>query len=467
MSYRKGMIRQHGKEFGILHRMLDATIILLALLWCTTEYEITLPLYYELAGILGVVVFLFFAEWHGIYTSWRIEALRQEAWTITSIWILTVCVLLILAFMSKTAIYYSRVVVLAWMSATPILLVLERMVLRFLLRKVRKHGFNTRTVAIAGSGKRASELVAVIMGSPWMGLKIEGIYDDLGASAPQGMVGHQPIRDIDMLLQQVRARKIDCVYIAYPMQQERRIRQLIEFLADSTASVYVVPDVLVSELLHARWTNLGEMPLVSVFESPIYGSHSFLKRVEDIVLGSLILLLISPVMLTIALAVKLTSRGPVLFKQRRYGLNGQVIEVWKFRSMSVLEDCEYIPQAQKNDPRVTRLGAFLRRTSLDELPQFINVLQGQMSIVGPRPHAVAHNEQYRKLIHGYMLRHKVKPGITGWAQVKGWRGETDTIEKMEMRVQYDLEYINNWSILFDLKIILMTVFGGMLGKNAY
>jgi putative colanic acid biosysnthesis UDP-glucose lipid carrier transferase len=209
------------------------------------------------------------------------------------------------------------------------------------------------------------------------------------------------------------------------------------------------------------------VPLVSVFESPIYGSNFFLKRLEDLVLGSLILLLISPFMLAIAIAVKLTSPGPAIFKQRRYGLNGEVIEVWKFRSMSVLEDGGHVPQAQKNDPRVTRLGAFMRRTSLDELPQFINVLQGQMSIVGPRPHAVAHNEQYRKLIHGYMLRHKVKPGITGWAQVNGWRGETDTMEKMEMRVKYDLDYINNWSLWLDLKIIVMTAFVGMRGKNAY
>lgn len=466
MSFRKGMIRQHGSELGIFHRTLDAAIILLTLWWCTAEYEITLPLYYELAGMLAVIVFLFFAEWHGLYTSWRVDSLKHETWMIASIWILTACVLLALAFLSKTSIHYSRVVVFTWTVATPVLLVLERMALRVLLRKIRKLGFNTRTVAIVGSGKRASDLIAVIMSSPWMGLRIEGVYDDSGEGAPQEVLG-QPFRDVDTLLRQVHERKIDCVYITYPMQQEEKIRLLIERLADSTASVHVVPDVLVSELLHARWSNLGEIPLVSVFESPIYGSHSFLKRVEDLVLGSLILLLISPVMLSIALAVKLTSPGPVLFKQRRYGLNGQVIEVWKFRSMSVLEDGGHVPQAQKNDPRVTRLGAFLRRTSLDELPQFINVLQGQMSIVGPRPHAVAHNEQYRKLIHGYMLRHKVKPGITGWAQVNGWRGETDTLEKMEMRVKYDLEYINNWSITFDLKIILMTIFGGMRGKNAY
>ncbi|MBU1215233.1 MAG: undecaprenyl-phosphate glucose phosphotransferase, partial [Gammaproteobacteria bacterium] len=273
--------------------------------------------------------------------------------------------------------------------------------------------------------------------------------------------------NIDILMSKVRERKIDNIYIAYPMQEEVRIRNLLERLADSTVSVSVVPDYFVTDLLHSRWMSLGDIPLVSVFESPIFGASVIVKRMEDIVLGSLILLLISPLLVLIGLAVKISSAGPAIFKQRRYGLNGLVIEVWKFRSMHVLEDGGHVPQAQKNDPRVTPLGAFLRRTSLDELPQFINVLQGQMSIVGPRPHAVAHNEQYRKLIHGYMLRHKVKPGITGWAQVNGWRGETDTTEKMERRVQYDLEYINNWSLWFDLKIIWMTIFGGMRGKNAY
>jgi len=212
---------------------------------------------------------------------------------------------------------------------------------------------------------------------------------------------------------------------------------------------------------------MGDVPLVSVFDSSIIGASLLIKRLEDLLLGSLILLLISPLMLGIAVAVKLTSPGPVFFKQRRYGLHGQVIEVWKFRSMSVLEDDQNVRQARKNDPRITPLGAFLRGTSLDELPQFFNVLQGTMSIVGPRPHAVAHNEEFRKLIHGYMLRHKVKPGITGWAQVNGWRGETNVIEKMEKRVEYDLYYINNWSVWLDLKIILKTIFGGMRGKNAY
>jgi putative colanic acid biosynthesis UDP-glucose lipid carrier transferase len=192
-----------------------------------------------------------------------------------------------------------------------------------------------------------------------------------------------------------------------------------------------------------------------------------LKRIEDIVISGIILCLIALPMLVIALAVKLTSKGPILFCQRRYGMGGEPIEVWKFRSMTVCDDGDVIVQATKNDSRVTKVGAFLRRTSLDELPQFLNVLRGDMSIVGPRPHAISHNEMYRKKIMGYMLRHLVKPGITGWAQVNGWRGETDTLEKMEKRVQYDLEYIKNWSLWFDLKIIALTALKGLSGKNAY
>ena len=467
MPYRKGMIRQHGGELSLMHRILDALIILASLWVCIKGYGTSIGLQYELAGLVAVLSFLFFAELHVLYGSWRGDSLGREAWSIMSIWILTCGVMLALAFLSKSSIQFSRITILAWMLVTPTLLVMERVALRFALRRFRRFGLNTRSVAIVGIGKNASQLIDVILGSPWMGMNIEGIYDDDEDEIESQHNTYLKRRDIKVLLQRAQEGYIDCVYITHSMQQEEKIRQLVDQLADSTVSVYVVPDVFVSGLFHARWSSLGGVPVVSVFESPIYGSNSYLKRLEDLVLGSLILLLISPVMLVIAAAVKFTSPGPAIFKQRRYGLNGQVIEVWKFRSMSVTEDGTHIPQAQKNDPRVTPLGAFLRKTSLDELPQFINVLQGQMSIVGPRPHAVAHNEQYRKLIHGYMLRHSVKPGITGWAQVNGWRGETDTMDKMEKRIQYDLDYINNWSIAFDLKIIWMTVFGGMRSKNAY
>ena len=232
-------------------------------------------------------------------------------------------------------------------------------------------------------------------------------------------------------------------------------------------SVYLIPDLFMFDLLHARSESINGLATISIFDTPMDGPNAVLKRIEDVVLASLILLLIAVPMLLIAIAVKLTSRGPVLFRQTRYGMDGRPIRVWKFRSMTVMEDGAAVTQASRNDCRITPLGAFLRRTSLDELPQFFNVLLGDMSVVGPRPHAVAHNEQYRRQVSRYMLRHKVKPGITGWAQVNGWRGETDTLEKMQKRIEFDLDYIENWSVWWDLKIVLLTLFKGFVHRNAY
>ena len=273
--------------------------------------------------------------------------------------------------------------------------------------------------------------------------------------------------DLNDLVILARNAKIDYVYIALPTRDEEHVMWLVNQLADTTASVYVVPDLFIFQLKQARWTNIGGLPIVSIYESPFDGMNGWLKRLEDILLGTTILALAALPMIGIAIAVKFSSDGTVLFKQRRYGLNGKVVEVWKFRTMKVSDDGDIVMQAQKQDPRVTPLGAFLRRTSLDELPQFFNVLMGDLSVVGPRPHAVAHNEQYRSLIPGYMLRHKVKPGITGWAQVNGWRGQTDTLEKMQKRVDCDLEYMHNWSLWLDLKIVGLTIIKGFYSKHAY
>ncbi|MDM7191771.1 undecaprenyl-phosphate glucose phosphotransferase, partial [Klebsiella pneumoniae] len=229
----------------------------------------------------------------------------------------------------------------------------------------------------------------------------------------------------------------------------------------------LIPDILTFNILQSRTEEINGVPVVPLFDTRLNGINMVFKRVEDVFFSIIILFLISPVLAVIALLIKLTSPGPILFKQIRYGMDGKAIKVWKFRSMKVMENDDRVIQATKNDTRVTKVGGFLRKTSLDELPQFINVLFGSMSIVGPRPHAVAHNEQYRKLIQGYMLRHKVKPGITGLAQVNGWRGETDTLDKMEKRIEYDLEYIRTWNIVLDIKIIFLTVFKGFIGKTAY
>jgi putative colanic acid biosynthesis UDP-glucose lipid carrier transferase len=242
---------------------------------------------------------------------------------------------------------------------------------------------------------------------------------------------------------------------------------LLEALRDTTGSIYFVPDTFVTDLIQGRMDSVGGIPVVAVCETPFMGINRVVKRTTDIVLSILILILISPLLLLIALAIKLTSPGPAIFKQRRYGLDGSDILAYKFRSMTVMEDGAAVKQAQKNDQRLTPIGGFLRKTSLDELPQFLNVLSGKMSIVGPRPHAVAHNEEYRKLIKGYMLRHKVPPGITGWAQVNGFRGETDTLDKMKGRIDLDLDYLRNWSLRLDLYIIFKTIWVVLKRENAH
>ncbi|MFY9997842.1 MAG: undecaprenyl-phosphate glucose phosphotransferase [Leclercia sp.] len=269
------------------------------------------------------------------------------------------------------------------------------------------------------------------------------------------------------LVEEAQAGRIDEIYIALPMVALERIRHFLAMMSDTTVNTYIVPDFYAYSTNMSQLRSIHNLQTIGIFASPLDGGGSFIKRAEDLVLGSVIMLMIVSLMLVIAIGIKLTSRGPVFFKQDRYGLSGQKIKVWKFRTMKVMENTDTVVQATRDDPRVTRFGAFLRRTSLDELPQFINVLQGNMSIVGPRPHAVAHNELYRKQVENYMIRHKVKPGITGLAQIKGYRGEIDALYKMEKRVQYDIEYIQNWSFWLDIKIIIKTIFKGFVGKNAY
>lgn len=269
------------------------------------------------------------------------------------------------------------------------------------------------------------------------------------------------------LLELAKAGEVDEVYIALPMVAHQRIRDFLNAFSDSTIDVFLVPDLLSYSSHISQLRMFGNIQTISIFSSPFEEEGALIKRAEDIVLGSLLTLVSLPLMIFAAIGIKLTSPGPILFKQSRYGLNGKEIKIWKFRSMNVMENSTVVTQAKRDDPRVTRFGAFLRRTSLDELPQFFNVLQGTMSVVGPRPHAVAHNEHYRQVVENYMIRHKVKPGITGLAQVKGYRGETDTLDKMEKRIRYDLEYIKSWSLYLDLKIVFLTFFRGFVGKNAF
>ena len=300
-----------------------------------------------------------------------------------------------------------------------------------------------------------------------LGVSFAGYFDDRAAGRLQDLPEAQNLGGLSGLADYARNHRVDVIYIALPMASQPRILRLLEELRDTTASIYFVPDIFVSDLIQARVDSIGGLPVVAVCETPFYGFNGAVKRASDVLGASVILALISPLLLAIAIGVKRSSPGPILFKQRRYGLDGRKIVVYKFRSMTVAEDGDVVRQATRNDSRITRFGAFLRRTSLDELPQFINVLQGRMSVVGPRPHAVAHNELYRKLIRGYMIRHKVRPGITGLAQVNGFRGETDTVEKMQARIEHDLAYLRGWSLLLDLQIILKTVVVVLKKQNAY
>jgi len=378
-------------------------------------------------------------------------------------WMAIVALLLLLGWASRTLGVFDERVLLAWALATPAaLFVAHAAAPRLLPRLLAAEGLRN-TAVIAGANELGRGLAARLAANPMQGVRIAGYFDD---RAP-GRINEKVLGSLGALAEYVRTHSIDIIYIALPMASQPRILKLLEELRDTTSSIYFVPDIFVFDLIQARVDSIGDLPVVAVCETPFYGFNGLVKRMEDYVLATLILFGIAPMMLAIAIGVKLSSPGPVLFKQRRYGVDGRKIFVYKFRTMSVVEDGEVIRQATKNDSRVTPFGAFLRRTSLDELPQFINVLQGRMSVVGPRPHAVAHNELYRKLIRGYMIRHKVRPGITGLAQVNGYRGETETVEKMKARIEYDLAYLRNWSLVLDLQILLKTVVVVLRKQNAY
>jgi len=373
-------------------------------------------------------------------------------------WILIVGLLITLGWATRTLGSFDEHVLLTWVVATPVAMLAAQMLVPIAMPRLMKAEGLQRVAVIVGAGSLGQKLAERIAATPFLGVTVAGYFDDrtgdrVGATESMNMLG-----SVDQLAQYAKTHRVDLIYLAMPMASQPRILKLLDELCDTTASVYFAPDIFLFDLIQARMDTIGGMPVLAVCETPFYGVNSLVKRVSDIVLASIILVLIAPILAVIALGVKLSSPGPVLFRQRRYGLDGQEIVVYKFRSMTVTEDGPVVTQATKNDARVTPFGAFIRKTSLDELPQFINVLQGRMSIVGPRPHAIAHNEMYRKLIKSYMIRHKVKPGITGWAQVNGLRGETDTVEKMKARIEYDLDYLRHWSLTLDLRIIWKTIF---------
>ena len=385
---------------------------------------------------------------------------------IVASWLKVVGVLLFIAFATKLTSMYSRKVVLTWFLVAPFALQVAQEIARLMLHRLLASQAAGRVKVLVGVNDTARELARRIREDPCMGV-IAGYFDDRRGERVAGIRPQEVIGGLGDVVDRVRRHRIDVVYITLPMTRDPRITRMIDGLRDTTASIYFVPCTLPFEPIQARVDYIGGVPVIAVCETPFCGMNGVLKRAFDLVCAGLTLAAAWPVMLALAIGVKRSSPGPVLFRQRRYGLDGRQIRVWKFRTMRVCEDGERIEQAKREDGRVTPFGAFLRRNSLDELPQLFNVLGGSMSLVGPRPHAVAHNEHYRGLIRGYMLRHKVKPGITGWAQVNGYRGETETMEKMQKRVEHDLDYLRHWSISLDIWILLRTAWVLLDRRNAY
>ncbi len=469
MSHKSIGISQHLSLLHLVHRIGDGLSIATAMGLAIAVGPAPASDPYFLIGAMAIILFYLLAEATGLYRSWRGAGAEHELFCVLVTWVTTLLVMLTVGFATKYTAEFSRLSVVIWILATPITMGLFRIAVRIVLRILRSRGFNSRGCAVVGVNELSIQLARNILNSPELGLKLHGFFDDRPKDRTPALptdLGER-LGNMDELVAQSRDGSIETIYITFPMRAEERIRNILERLSDTTASVYLVPDFFVFELLHSRWTSISGLPAVSVFENPLVGVDGLLKRMMDILLGGLALIVVGLPMLVIAAAVKFSSPGPVFFRQRRYGLDGREINVWKFRTMRVCEDGEKVVQATKGDPRVTRLGAFLRKTSLDELPQLFNVIEGTMSLVGPRPHANAHNELYRKSISGYMLRHKVRPGITGLAQVNGWRGETDTLEKMEGRIQCDHRYIREWSLWMDIRILFKTIFVVFSRKNAY
>jgi putative colanic acid biosynthesis UDP-glucose lipid carrier transferase len=382
-------------------------------------------------------------------------------------WLVLLGILLAIGYATKFSEDFSRRVVLTWALVTPVPLILVSLGLKEWMRRIMFSPSNARSAVFAGYNDVSRALAERLQRNPELCISVAGFFDDrsavrLGMAEEQDLLG-----GLTELAPYIKAHGVEVIFISLPMRHVQRVLDLLDDLRDTTASIYYVPDVFVFDLIQSRTGEILGMPVVAMCETPFFGYRGVVKRLMDLVIASLAVLVLSPLLLLVALLVKLSSPGPVIFQQRRYGLDGQEIRVYKFRTMTVTEDGGQIRQATRDDDRITPLGRVLRRYSLDELPQLLNVLKGTMSLVGPRPHAVAHNEEYRKLIKGYMVRHKVLPGMTGLAQVNGCRGETSRLEDMQARIEFDLDYLRHWTPMLDLKIIFQTAMMLLSDRKAY
>ena len=474
--YQKGFLKGHANLLNLLLRLSDWALILMCGIlsyYASNAYDTFTALgvvgvpnsYFQvilLAVLLSALIFPLFT----IYRVWRGSSTLSEIKYLTMAWIMVALCLTLLAFITKSGAEYSRSWMAIWLASGWIALVASRVALRYVLRYLRSSGFNHRHIVIVGTGDQAAIVADRLQNSTWFGLEISALFSSGQVSEylPSWLRDKEIITRYEDLRRHVDDNGVDQVWISLPHSQENTIREVINVLEGSDAEIRYVPDIFEYQLMHHSLSEVAGVPVVNISYSAIDGANKLLKAVEDYVLASVLLIFASPLMALIAIGVKLSSPGPVFYTQKRVGWNGREFTMLKFRSMPVEAERESGPVwASKMDKRATPFGAFLRKTSMDELPQLFNVLRGEMSLIGPRPERPVFVEQYKDEVPHYNKKHLVKAGLTGWAQVHGWRGNTC----LHTRIEHDLYYIENWSLWLDIKIIVMTLFRGLIHKNAY
>lgn len=424
------------------------------------------PIHAVLLHFCSALAFLLFPQLE-LYGSWRGRSLPDLFLRLAASWALVLMIGLFFSFMIHHVGHVSRLWLFYWYAIGVAMLMAYRSAVYFVLRYLRTKGLNSKRVVLVGYGTTGQELHRRAHDLDWAGYDVVAVHaapEDACKITDPTIVR---IPDLQKIHEYVVANHIHEIWITLPLMESPKLQQLQYLLRNTLVDIRWAPDILGLQMLSNKMTNFLGFPVVDLNQPISSGLNGIVKDIFDKVFALVALILLIPLFLVLAVLIKQSSPGPIFFKQPRLGLNGKKFNVYKFRTMKVHEEHGTVTQATKNDPRITPIGAFLRRTSLDELPQFINVLLGDMSVVGPRPHALQHNEMYKDLLEMYMLRHRVKPGITGWAQIHGHRGETDTVDKMAKRVQFDLHYIQNWSLWMDIRIIVWTAFKGWTGKNAY
>jgi putative colanic acid biosynthesis UDP-glucose lipid carrier transferase len=456
-------IQPDKSGFVWLHRLIDALLPLPVLYLIINSLTIPWHDRYVVMGVLGGFIFVFSAQQVGTYRNWRGRSLFESIKLIINAWLITWALLIIFAFLYRDSENFSRVGVTSWAAITPLLLITYRILIRIIIGKIRSLGKNTKTIAIIGAGTMGQQIANIFQENPWLGYQVSAYYDD-NTDLHGDKINNIPvIGGTEKLAEAVNLNQYSEIYICLPLRAEQKIKDILEDLTDTITIVKFVPDLFSFDLMHSTASYLKGIPVFSVYDTPLNSiANKIIKRIEDIVISSLILVIASPILLMISIGVKFSSPGPIFYRQNRIGWNGETFEMLKFRSMPTDTEKGNIEWGGATSKTNTKFGKFIRATSLDELPQFLNVLKGDMSIIGPRPERNIFVEQFRKEIPRYMQKHMVKAGITGWAQVNGWRGDTC----LNTRIEFDLDYINRWSLWLDIKIIVLTIFKGFINKNA-